>query len=150
MVTFYDRDKLMDYCRETVLGNLVEGILFVTIVVFIFMLDWRSTVIVSIIIPLSLLFAFICLKLKGMSANLLSMGAIDFGIIVDGAIVMMENILRRREEEPEATLQGKDIMQSVRQVTRPVFFGILVIIIAYLPLFAFQRIEYKLFSPMVK
>src|SRR6187455_269030 len=92
MTTFYDRDKLMDYCRETVLGNLIEGILFVTFVVFIFMLDWRSTVIVSVIIPLSLLFAFMCLKLEGMSANLLSMGAIDFGIIIDGAVVMVEGL----------------------------------------------------------
>ena len=84
MVTFYDRDNLMAYCTETVLHNLAEGILFVTVIVFLFMADWRTTLIVSIIIPLALLFAFVCLKLRGMSANLLSMGAVDFGIIIDG------------------------------------------------------------------
>ena len=85
MVTFYDRDNLIAFCTKTVLHNLFEGILFVTVIVFLFMADWRTTVIVSIIIPLALLFAFMCLRLKGMSANLLSMGAVDFGIIIDGA-----------------------------------------------------------------
>ena len=92
MVTFYDRDNLIEFCADTVKHNLVEGIVFVTVIVFLFMADWRTTVIVSIIIPLALLFAFTCLKLKGMSANLLSMGAIDFGIIIDGAVVMVEGI----------------------------------------------------------
>jgi cobalt-zinc-cadmium resistance protein CzcA len=90
MVTFYDRDRLMEYCTHTVMHNLTEGIIFVTVIVFIFMADWRTTVIVSIIIPLALLFAFFCLRLKGMSANLLSLGAVDFGIIIDGAVVMVE------------------------------------------------------------
>lgn len=92
MVTFYDRDNLMRFCTETVLHNLAEGILFVTVIVFLFMADWRTTVIVSIIIPLALLFAFLCMRLRGMSANLLSMGAVDFGIIIDGAVVMVEGI----------------------------------------------------------
>ncbi|RYE32645.1 MAG: efflux RND transporter permease subunit, partial [Sphingobacteriales bacterium] len=92
MVTFYDRDNLMKFCTETVLHNLAEGIVLVTVIVLLFMADWRTTVIVSIIIPLSLLFAFFCLRLKGMSANLLSMGAVDFGIIIDGAVVMVEGI----------------------------------------------------------
>src|SRR5581483_11665099 len=87
--TFYNRQNLIDFCTHTVIHNLIEGIIFVTLIVFIFMADWRTTVIVSIIIPLALLFAFICLRLKGMSANLLSMGAIDFGIIIDGAVVMV-------------------------------------------------------------
>lgn len=86
MEMFYDRDNLMDYCTRTVMHNLVEGILLVTVIVFLFMADWRTTLIVSIIIPLSLLFAFMCLKLKGMSANLLSLGAVDFGIIIDGQL----------------------------------------------------------------
>jgi cobalt-zinc-cadmium resistance protein CzcA len=92
MVTFYDRDNLMKYSTKTVLTNLAEGILFVTIIVFLFMADWRSTFIVSIIIPLALLFAFMCLYFMGMSANLLSLGAIDFGILVGGAVIMVEGV----------------------------------------------------------
>ncbi|RYY22853.1 MAG: efflux RND transporter permease subunit, partial [Sphingobacteriaceae bacterium] len=89
---FYDRTNLMDFATHTVIHNLIEGIVLVTVIVFLFMADWRTTLTVTIIIPLALLFAFICLKLKGMSANLLSMGAVDFGIIVDGAVVMVEGI----------------------------------------------------------
>ena len=91
--TFYDRTNLMDFAQETVIHNLIEGIVLVTVIVLLFMADWRTTVTVSIIIPLSLLFAFICMRIKGMSANLLSMGAIDFGIIIDGAVVMVEGII---------------------------------------------------------
>lgn len=90
IVSFYDRENLVDLAVKTVTHNLAEGILLVTFIVLIFMADWRTTVIVSIIIPLALLFAFICLRAMGMSANLLSMGAIDFGIIIDGAVVMVE------------------------------------------------------------
>ena len=90
--TFYDRTNLMDFCTETVIHNLIEGILLVTFIVLIFMADWRTTIVVSIVIPLALLFAFMLMRLKGMTANLLSMGAIDFGIIIDGAVVMVEGI----------------------------------------------------------
>ena len=90
--TFYDRTNLMDFAQETVIHNLIEGIVLVTVIVLLFMADWRTTVTVSIIIPLSLLFAFICMRIKGMSANLLSMGAVDFGIIIDGAVVMVEGL----------------------------------------------------------
>ena len=92
METFYDRDNLMNYTTTTVMHNLIEGIILVTVVVLVFMADWRTTLIVAVIIPLSLLFSFLCLKLKGMSANLLSLGAVDFGIIIDGAVVMVEGI----------------------------------------------------------
>lgn len=92
LVTFYDRDNLMDFTTRTVMHNLIEGIILVTVMVLIFMADWRTTIIVSIIIPLSLLFAFLCLKIAGMSANLLSLGAVDFGIIIDGAVVMVEGV----------------------------------------------------------
>jgi cobalt-zinc-cadmium resistance protein CzcA len=92
IVPFYDREDLVNFATHTVLHNMFEGIIFVTVIVFLFMADWRTTLTVSLIIPLALLFAFICLKLKGMSANLLSMGAIDFGIIIDGAVVMVEGI----------------------------------------------------------
>jgi len=156
MVTFYDRDKLMDYCQETVLGNLVEGILFVTIVVFIFMLDWRSTVIVSIIIPLSLLFAFMCLKFKGMSANLLSMGAIDFGIIIDGAVVMVEGLfvlLAHRAHElgmPQYNSLSKLglVKKTGSELGKAIFFSKLIIITSLVPIFSFEKVEGKLFSPL--
>jgi cobalt-zinc-cadmium resistance protein CzcA len=156
MVTFYDRDKLMDYCRETVLGNLVEGILFVTIVVFIFMLDWRSTVIVSIIIPLALLFAFMCLKLKGMSANLLSMGAIDFGIIIDGAVVMVEGLfvlLANRARDVGMTQYNSLsklglVKKAGSELGKAIFFSKLIIITSLVPIFSFQKVEGKLFSPL--
>jgi cobalt-zinc-cadmium resistance protein CzcA len=92
LVTFYNRETLMNYTTNTVMHNLLEGIILVTVVVFLFMADWRTTVIVSIIIPLSLLFAFLCLRIAGMSANLLSLGAVDFGIIIDGAVVMVEGV----------------------------------------------------------
>ncbi len=92
IVPFYDRENLVDLAVSTVTRNLIEGILFVTFIVLIFMADWRTTVVVAVVIPLALLFAFICLRIMGMSANLLSMGAIDFGIIIDGAVVMVEGI----------------------------------------------------------
>jgi len=90
--TFYDRTDLMDYATHTVLHNLTEGIILVTCIVLLFMADWRTTITVSIIIPLALLFAFICMRIMGMTANLLSMGAVDFGIIIDGAVVMVEGL----------------------------------------------------------
>ncbi|NOS92052.1 MAG: efflux RND transporter permease subunit, partial [Cyclobacteriaceae bacterium] len=156
MVTFYDRDKLMDYCRETVLGNLIEGILFVTFVVFIFMLDWRSTVIVSIIIPLALLFAFMCLKAMGMSANLLSMGAIDFGIIIDGAVVMVEGLFvllahRAHElgmEQYNSLSKLELVKKASSELGKAVFFSKLIIITSLIPIFSFEKVEGKLFSPL--
>lgn len=156
MVTFYDRDKLMDYCRETVLGNLTEGILFVTLVVFLFMLDWRSTVIVSVIIPLSLLFAFMCLKLKGMSANLLSMGAIDFGIIIDGAVVMVEGLfvlLATRAHEIGMTQYNSLsklglVKKAGSELGKAIFFSKLIIITSLIPIFSFEKVEGKMFSPL--
>src|SRR6201990_2501064 len=92
IVPYYDRENLIHYATHTVLHNLVEGILLVTLLVSLFMFNWRTTLIVSIIIPMALLFAFICLHLMGMSANLLSLGAVDFGIIIDGAVVMVEGM----------------------------------------------------------
>lgn len=156
MKTFYDRDKLMDYCRETVLSNLTEGILFVTIVVFLFMLDWRSTFIVSIIIPLSLLFAFMCLRLMGMSANLLSMGAIDFGIIIDGAVVMVEGLFvllahRAHEigmDEYNKLSKSSIVKKSASELGKAIFFSKLIIITSLVPIFSFEKVEGKLFSPL--
>ncbi|MBO9154288.1 efflux RND transporter permease subunit [Chitinophaga sp. GCM10012297] len=156
MVTFYDRDVLMSYCTRTVMHNLLEGIVFVTVIVFLFMADWRTTLIVGIIIPLSLLFAFICLKLKGMSANLLSMGAIDFGIIIDGAVVMVEGIFVMLDHK--AKHYGMErfnrlaklgwIKKTGGELGKAVFFSKLIIIISLLPIFSFQKVEGKMFSPL--
>jgi len=156
MEVFYDRDRLMDYCTKTVLHNLVEGIILVTVFVFIFMADWRTTLIVSIIIPLALLFAFMCLKLKGMSANLLSLGAVDFGIIIDGAVVMVEGLFvaldhlakeRGMERFNKLSKLGL-IKKSGSELGKAIFFSKLIIISALLPIFAFQKVEGKMFSPL--
>jgi len=148
VVPYIDRSNLVDATVHTVGKTLLEGMFLVSLVLLLFLGSPRAAIIVAVTIPLSLLMAFILMHHFKIPANLLSLGAIDFGIIVDGAIVVMENILRRREEDAESELHGRDIMQSVLQVARPIFFGMVVIITAYLPLFAFQRIEYKLFSPM--
>lgn len=148
IVPYIDRSQLVDATVHTVGKTLVEGMLLVSLVLILFLGSPRAAIIVAITIPISLLGAFILMHQFKIPANLLSLGAIDFGIIVDGAIVVMENILRKREEDAQRPLTAQDILQSSLQVTRPIFFGILVIVIAYLPLFAFQRIEYKLFSPM--
>jgi cobalt-zinc-cadmium resistance protein CzcA len=156
MVTFYDRDNLMDYCTETISHNLIEGILLVTLIVFIFMFDWRTTVIVSIIIPLSLLFAFICLKIKGMTANLLSMGAIDFGIIIDGAVVMVEGlfvVLALKAHEVGMEKYNKMaklglIRKTGSLLAKAIFFAKVIIITCLIPIFAFEKVEGKMFSPL--
>jgi cobalt-zinc-cadmium resistance protein CzcA len=156
METFYDRDNLMHYTTTTVMHNLLEGIILVTVIVFLFMADWRTTVIVSIIIPLSLLFAFFCLRLKGMSANLLSLGAIDFGIIIDGAVVMVEGIfvtldmLSHRVGMDKFNKLSKLglIRKTGGDLGKAVFFSKLIIITALLPIFAFQKVEGKMFSPL--
>ncbi len=156
MQTFYDRDDLMNYTTGTVMHNLIEGIILVTVIVFLFMADWRTTVIVSVIIPLSLLFAFLCLKLKGMGANLLSLGAVDFGIIIDGAVVMVEGIFvamdhlahKRGMDSFNKLAKGGLIKRSGAQMGKAIFFSKLIIITALLPIFAFQKVEGKMFSPL--
>ncbi|MCP1380980.1 efflux RND transporter permease subunit [Runella salmonicolor] len=156
MVTFYDRDNLIAFCTKTVLHNLFEGILFVTVIVFLFMADWRTTLIVSIIIPLALLFAFMCLKLKGMSANLLSMGAVDFGIIIDGAVVMVEGIFvaldhmahKNGMERFNKLAKLGLIKKTGGELGKAVFFSKLIIITALIPIFSFQKVEGKMFSPL--
>lgn len=146
--TFLDRTDLVDTTLNTVSTTLIEGISLVIIVLIVFLGSWRGALLVAITIPISLLFAFILMYFTDIPANLLSLGAIDFGIIVDGAIVMMESILKKREEEPHGELKEKSIAQRAKQVARPVFFATLIIITAYLPLFAFERVEKKLFTPM--
>lgn len=156
IVPFYDREDLVDLAVHTVTHNLVEGILLVTFIVFIFMADWRTTAVVAVIIPLALLFAFICLHIMGMSANLLSMGAIDFGIIIDGAVVMVEGIfvaLDRKAKEvgmPVFNRMSKMglIRSTAKEKAKAVFFSKLIIITALIPIFSFQKVEGKMFSPL--
>jgi heavy metal efflux system protein len=156
MITFYDRDVLMEFCQETVLHNLAEGIVFVTVIVLIFMADWRTTFIVSIIIPLALLFAFMCLRLMGMSANLLSMGAIDFGIIIDGAVVMVEGlfvVLAHKAHDlgmlPYNRLTKLGLIKKTSiEMGKAVFFAKLIIITSLIPIFSFEKVEGKMFSPL--
>ncbi len=156
MKTFYDRDVLMTYTTNTVMHNLVEGIIFVTAIVLLFMADWRTTLIVSIIIPLSLLFAFFCLRMQGMSANLLSLGAIDFGIIIDGAVVMVEGLFVALDQTAKKFGMERFnrisklglIKNTATQTGKAVFFSKLIIITALLPIFSFEKVEGKMFSPL--
>ena len=156
IVPFYDRENLVDLAVRTVTHNLAEGVLLVTFIVLLFMADWRTTLIVSIIIPLALLFAFICLRLMGMSANLLSMGAIDFGIIIDGAVVMVEGlfvVLDKKAREigmPAFNVMSKMglIRRTAKEKAKSVFFSKLIIITALVPIFSFQKVEGKMFSPL--
>ena len=148
LVPYLDRTQLVHTTIHRVGQTLVEGMTLVLIVLILFLGSPRSALIVAITIPFSLLFAFILMQYTNIPANLLSLGAIDFGIIVDASIVVMENILRQREEHPQAKLSVRDARISATQVARPIFFATVIIITAYLPLFAFQRVEKKLFSPM--
>jgi len=135
------------FTTYTVLRNLTEGIILVVIVLFLFLGNVRGALIVALTIPFSLLFASICLDLRHIPANLLSLGALDFGMVVDGAVVMVENIVRHL-----STRGGRPTMQCIRdaahEVQRPVFFAIAIIITAYMPIFTLQRVEGRLFKPM--
>ncbi len=156
IVPYYDREDLIHYATDTVLHNLVEGILLVTLIVSLFMFNWRTTLIVAIVIPLSLLFAFICLRLMGMSANLLSLGAIDFGIIIDGAVVMVEGIFVVLDQKAKDVgmerfnkLSKLGIIKNKgAELGKAIFFAKLIIIAALIPIFSFQKVEGKLFSPL--
>jgi cobalt-zinc-cadmium resistance protein CzcA len=156
IVPYYDRENLIHYATHTVLHNLIEGILLVTLLVSLFMFNWRTTLIVSIIIPLALLFAFICLHGMGMSANLLSLGAVDFGIIIDGAVVMVEGLFvildhQARDlgmERFNKMAKMGLIKKNGTQLGKAIFFAKLIIITGLLPIFAFQKVEGKLFSPL--
>ena len=148
IVPYLDRTMLVQATVHTVGKTLLEGMTLVTLVLLLFLGSPRAALIVALTIPMSLLTAFAFMHQLKIPANLLSLGAIDFGIVVDASIVVMENILRRREAHPDRPLKPRDVLKATLQVTRPIFFGMVVIITAYTPLFAFQRIEYKLFAPM--
>ncbi len=145
---FLDRTELVNTTLDTVSHTLLMGMALVIIVLIIFLGNWRGALLVSLTIPVALLIAFILMKLTDIPANLLSLGAIDFGIIVDGAIVMMETILKKREDHPTEFIEEKSIADRAKEVGRPILFSTIIIITAYIPLFAFERVERKLFTPM--
>jgi cobalt-zinc-cadmium resistance protein CzcA len=159
VVPFYDRTELVKTTLRTVFKNLAEGAALVTLVLFAFMLSVRASLIVAAVIPLSLGASFIYLYTRGMSANLLSMGAVDFGIIVDGAVILVEHLFHRLAPHPgapppdHATPQTRKslvtrISEASREVARPTLFSLLIIIAAYLPIFSLQRVEGRIFSPL--
>ena len=149
--TLYDRSFLIDHSLETVGKTLFEGISIVIIILIFFLGSVRSALVVALTIPFSLLFAFILMRLTGIPANLLSLGAIDFGIIVDGACVMVEHLIRKyRNATPEEKQEGilKITLLSAQEVGREIFFSVTIIILAYMPILLMTRVEGKLFSPM--
>lgn len=154
--TFYDRTTLNNYTMHTVSENVFLGIFLVTVILLLFLADWRTTLTVAIVIPLALLFAFVCLKARGMTANLLSIGALDFGIIIDGAVVMVEGVfvmLAHRAEhlgmmEFNKRAKLSWIASTATEVGKSIFTAKIIIITALLPIFAFQKVEGKLFSPL--
>ena len=153
VVPMLDRSDLLHFTLSTVLHNLTEGMILVTVILFLFLLNVRSAFIVALTIPFSLLFASIWLNLTDIPANLLSLGALDFGMVVDGAVVMVENITRhlshrRSEGEGPQKTAAEMIREACHEVQRPVFYAIAIIITAYLPIFTLQRVEGRLFRPM--
>ena|SRR5271157_993395 len=151
IVPMLDRSDLLHYTLHTVMHNLVEGMILVTIILFLFLFNARAALIVACTIPFSLLFASIWLDLSKIPANLLSLGALDFGMVVDGAVVMVENIVRhisRRKTGDGAKTIGETIREAAHEVQRPVFYAIAIIITAYMPIFTLERVEGRLFRPM--
>jgi cobalt-zinc-cadmium resistance protein CzcA len=148
VVPFLDRSDLVHLTTHTVLHNLTEGIVLVAIILFFFLGNVRGAIIVAITIPFSLLFASICLDLSHIPANLLSLGALDFGMVVDGAVVMVENIVRHLSYKDATRTAQQKIQLASHEVQRPVFYAIAIIITAYLPIFTLQSVEGRLFKPL--
>ena len=151
IVPFYDRTWLMSKTLTTVFRNLVEGALLVSLVLYLFLSNLRASLAVVVIIPLSLLATFLGLKIMGVPANLLSLGAMDFGIIVDGAVIVIENIMHRLQKEREDMSDSErrqSIIEAANEVGRPTLFSMLIIIAAHIPIFALQRHEGRIFQPM--
>jgi len=145
---FMDRTNLVSTTLNTVSHTLLLGVLLVVFILIVFLGSWKGALLVAITIPISLLIAFTLMLFTNIPANLLSLGAIDFGIIVEGAIVMMETVLKKREDHEDKELDERSIVERCVEVAKPIFFSTIIIITAYLPLFAFERIEKKLFTPM--
>ena len=148
VVPFLDRSDLVKYTVETVEHNLTEGVILVSIILFLFLGNVRGAIIVALTIPFALMFASICLDLSHIPANLLSLGALDFGMVVDGAVVMIENIVRHLSHRDDTRTPGRKIREAAHEVQRPVFYAIGIIITAYLPIFTLQAVEGRLFKPM--
>jgi heavy metal efflux system protein len=148
VVPFLDRSDLVHLTTHTVLHNLTEGIVLVSIILFFFLGNVRGALIVALTIPFALLFASICLDLSHIPANLLSLGALDFGMVVDGAVVMVENIVRHLAHKDETRTPQEKIKEASHEVQRPVFFAIAIIITAYLPIFTLESVEGRLFKPL--
>ena len=151
IVPVYDRTDLVDNTLHTVRHTLIEGLVIVVAVLFLFLGSVRAALLTAVTIPLSLLFAFVCMHFSGIPANLLSLGAIDFGIIVDGTLVMVEHIvhaLNRRAPGPQHETMTDAIRDAALEVERPIFFSMLIIVSAYIPLFTLERVERRLFTPM--
>jgi heavy metal efflux system protein len=148
IIPFIDRSDLVHFTSHTVLHNLTEGMILVSVILFLFLGNVRGAFIVAATIPFSLLFASICLDLNRIPANLLSLGALDFGMVVDGAVVMIENIVRHLSHAEGTKTPIERISDAAHEVQRPVFYAIAIIITAYLPIFTLQRVEGRLFHPM--
>jgi heavy metal efflux system protein len=148
VVPFLDRSDLVHLTTHTVLHNLTEGIILVSVILFFFLGNVRGALIVAITIPFALLFASICLDLSHIPANLLSLGALDFGMVVDGAVVMVENIVRHLSYKDETRTPQQKIQLAAHEVQRPVFYAIAIIITAYLPIFTLESVEGRLFKPL--
>ncbi len=149
IVPFLDRSDLITYTTATVLHNLPAGFILVAIILYLFLGNARSAMIVALTIPFALLFASICLDLRKIPANLLSLGALDFGMVVDGAVVMVENIVRHLSRPEDAAKSiGDRIRAAAHEVQRPVFYAITIIITAYVPIFTLQKVEGRIFRPM--
>lgn len=145
---FYDQTEVIDHTIQTVKWNLIEGAALVIIVLFLFLRNVRASLIVAAVIPISMVSAFIVMKWLGVSANLMSLGAVDFGLIVDGAVVMMENFIRRLSHPKHRGHTTETIHAAATEVGRPILFGVLIIIAVYLPVFTLQGLEGRMFSPM--
>src|ERR1700680_1020310 len=154
VIPMLDRSDLLHYTLHTVMHNLEEGMILVSVILFLFLLNARAALIVALTIPFSLLFASIWLDLSHIPANLLSLGALDFGMVVDGAVVMVENIVRHMSrlhngsESVSRKTPTETIREAAHEVQRPVFYAIAIIITAYMPIFTLQRVEGRLFRPM--
>lgn len=155
IVPFMDRTKLIDSTVHTVTRNMLEGILLVAFIVFLFLFNWRTTVIVASVIPLSFLFAIIMLRIQGLPANLISMGALDFGLLLEGTLVITEVIfvalLKKSQENGDRfaySSKGGLIKRSAGSVASHIFFAQVILVVALFPIFSFQKVEGKMFSPL--
>ncbi len=148
LVPFYDQSEVIDITLKTVQRNLLEAGLLVSVILFIFLGEFRAALIVAAVIPFSMLFGFMGMAFFGISANLMSLGAIDFGMIVDGAVVMMENIIRRLHHGGHRHSRIELILESAQEVAKPILFGVLIIIAVYLPILFLQDLEGRMFRPM--